>query len=117
MNYLVMQKDELEVLRKRARRGWVALVVGMLLCVCAAFNVGRYRGHRDAADRLEHLQLQQTMQTHHLENIWTEQRAEREMLKQAGEAIKMRDGLVRYNEENWCPLRPKSDAKAVAAKK
>lgn len=115
MNYLMMQKSELEDLRRRAKRGWIMFAVGALTLVVSAFNVGRYSGHRDSAAKLEALQIQQVMQTHYLESVWTEQRAEREMLKSAAEAIKDRDGLVGYNEEHWCPRTPQAAAAAARA--
>lgn len=107
MNYLMMQKDEIELLRRKAKRGWIAFGIGMLLLLGAAFYGGYYTGERRTYEQASQafdlmLDEQRTLNDHILR---TQQSAmvEREIVIEAAKQIRERDEVVRYNQENQCP--------------
>lgn len=111
-----MQKEELEALRKRARRGWVALAVGVGFALFGSFQVGRYVGHRDAAENLRWLAFEQQESTRMLAKAWADQRNGINLVQAAAARIREHDEQVNYNQENQCPDFQKATASRSSQK-
>lgn len=112
MNYLMMSKEELEVLRRRARRGWVALAIGGIMLVSSAYVAGYKTGRERALVEVRVVQQQQEDTVRHLESAWRDQRNGIGVITSAAETIRQRDDIVRYNQENVCPDFQKATASA-----
>lgn len=103
----MMSKEELEVLRLRARRGWIALGVGgaalLASCFCLGYHTGKQRTYEQAREAYDMLLTDQKQLYAHISTTKNETLVERRMLLDAAKSIKQRDEIVLYNQENVCP--------------
>jgi len=111
LNYVMLSTAELEILRRRARRGWVCFGLGLVMCSAGVFHLGRQTGYDAGIQRVEKVAKEQHELGEGLTKAWESHQAETNLVIGAAKTIRERDEMVRYNQENMCPDLQKAWAK------